>query len=140
MFQLHLFKIRAFSVGLFASLLAALSRGGLMFMLIIWLQGIWLPLHGYTFERTPLWAGIAILPLTADSSSPGRFRGFSRTATAHGSSPAEAWSARLSASSSSNSYRWTSPTPLRHAAVPHGLVHGIVRLGQPFGGHQQHSR
>ncbi len=65
MFQLHLFKIRAFSAGLFASLLAALSRGGLMFILIIWLQGIWLPLHGYTFERTPLWAGIAILPLTA---------------------------------------------------------------------------
>jgi MFS family permease len=65
MFQLHLFKIRAFSAGLFANLLATLSRGGLMFMLIIWLQGIWLPLHGYTFERTPLWAGIAILPLTA---------------------------------------------------------------------------
>src|ERR1700733_2743861 len=65
MFQLHLFKIRAFSAGLFASLLAALSRGGLMFILIIWLQGIWLPLHGYTFARTPLWAGIAILPLTA---------------------------------------------------------------------------
>ena len=65
MFRLQLFKIRAFSAGLFASLLAALSRGGLMFMLIIWLQGIWLPLHGYTFERTPLWAGIAILPLTA---------------------------------------------------------------------------
>ena len=65
MFRLQLFKIRAFSAGLFASLLAALSRGGLMFMLIIWLQGIWLPLHGYTFQRTPLWAGIAILPLTA---------------------------------------------------------------------------
>jgi len=64
MFRLQLFKIRAFSAGLFASLLAALSRGGLMFMLIIWLQGIWLPLHGYTFSRTPLWAGIAILPLT----------------------------------------------------------------------------
>src|SRR6204780_3515863 len=64
MFRLQLFKIRAFSAGLFASLLAALSRGGLMFMLIIWLQGIWLPLHGYTFERNPLWAGIAILPLT----------------------------------------------------------------------------
>jgi MFS family permease len=65
MFRLQLFKIRAFSAGVFASLLAALSRGGLMFMLIIWLQGIWLPLHGYSFERTPLWAGIAMLPLTA---------------------------------------------------------------------------
>ena len=65
MFRLQLFKIRAFSAGVFASFLAALSRGGLMFMLIIWLQGIWLPLHGYDFARTPLWAGLAILPLTA---------------------------------------------------------------------------
>ncbi len=65
MFRLQLFKIRAFSAGVFASFLAALSRGGLMFMLIIWLQGIWLPLHGYDFTRTPLWAGLAILPLTA---------------------------------------------------------------------------
>jgi MFS family permease len=65
MFRLQLFKIRAFTAGVFAGLLAALSRGGLMFILIIWLQGIWLPLHGYTFSRTPLWAGIAILPLTA---------------------------------------------------------------------------
>ena len=64
MFRLQLFKIRAFSAGVTASLLASLSRGGLMFMLIIWLQGIWLPLHGYDFARTPLWAGIAILPLT----------------------------------------------------------------------------
>jgi MFS family permease len=65
MFRMQLFKIRAFTAGVFASLLAALSRGGLMFMLIIWLQGIWLPLHGYSFSRTPLWAGIAMLPLTA---------------------------------------------------------------------------
>jgi MFS family permease len=65
MFRLQLFKIRAFTAGVFASLLAALSRGGLMFMLIIWLQGIWLPLHGYSFSVTPLWAGIAMLPLTA---------------------------------------------------------------------------
>ena len=65
MFRLQLFKIRAFSAGVFASFLAALSRGGLMFMLIIWLQGIWLPLHGYDFARTPLWAGLAMLPLTA---------------------------------------------------------------------------
>jgi MFS family permease len=64
MFRLQLFRIRAFTAGTVAGLLAALSRGGLMFMLIIWLQGIWLPLHGYTFERTPLWAGIAMLPLT----------------------------------------------------------------------------
>jgi MFS family permease len=64
MFRLQLFKIRAFTAGVFASFLAALSRGGLMFMLIIWLQGIWLPLHGYSFTVTPLWAGIALIPLT----------------------------------------------------------------------------
>jgi MFS family permease len=64
MFRLQLFKIRAFTSGVLASFLAALSRGGLMFMLIIWLQGIWLPLHGYSFSVTPLWAGLAMLPLT----------------------------------------------------------------------------
>jgi MFS family permease len=64
MFRLPLFRIRAFTAGVLASFLAAIGRGGLMFMLIIWLQGIWLPLHGYDFARTPLWAGIAMLPLT----------------------------------------------------------------------------
>ncbi|MGH8996368.1 MAG: MFS transporter, partial [Acidimicrobiales bacterium] len=65
MFQLALFKIRAFSAGSLATLLSAIGRGGLMFILIIWLQGIWLPLHGYDAVRTPLWAGIYMLPLTA---------------------------------------------------------------------------
>ena len=64
MFRLQLFRIRAFTAGLFATLLASLGRGGLLLMLIIWLQGIWLPLHGYSFDRTPVWAGIAMLPLT----------------------------------------------------------------------------
>jgi MFS family permease len=64
MFRLSLFRIRAFSAGNAASFLASLSRGGLMFMLIIWLQGIWLPLHGYSFTSTPLWAGIYMIPLT----------------------------------------------------------------------------
>ena len=64
MFHLGLFKIRAFAAGVFASFLAALSRGGLMFMLVIWLQGIWLPLHGFNFVQTPLWAGLAMVPLT----------------------------------------------------------------------------
>jgi MFS family permease len=35
-----------------------------MFMLILLLQGIWLPLHGYSFEDTPFWAGIYMLPMT----------------------------------------------------------------------------
>ena len=65
MFRLSLFRIRAFTAGNIATLLASLGRGGLMFMLIIWLQGIWLPLHGYSFSQTPLWAGIYMLPLTA---------------------------------------------------------------------------
>ncbi len=65
MFRLGLFRIRAFSFGSIATLLASLGRGGLMFVLIIWLQGIWLPLHGYSFAQTPLWAGIYMLPLTA---------------------------------------------------------------------------
>ena len=64
MFEMRLFKIRAFSMANLASLLAAIGRGGLQFMLIIWLQGIWLPLHGFAFEDTPLWAGIYMLPLT----------------------------------------------------------------------------
>ena len=64
MFRLSLFRIRAFSAGNAASFLASLSRGGLTFMLIIWLQGIWLPLHGYSFAQTPLWAGIYMIPLT----------------------------------------------------------------------------
>ncbi len=64
MFKLGLFRIRAFAAGNLAALLTAIARGGLQFMLIIWLQGIWLPLHGYDFARTPLWAGIFMLPLT----------------------------------------------------------------------------
>ncbi len=64
MFRLPLFRIRAFTFGTLSTFLSALGRGGLMFMLIIWLQGIWLPLHGYSFEETPLWAGILMLPLT----------------------------------------------------------------------------
>ena len=65
MFQLGLFRIRAFAAGNLASLLGSIARGGLQFMLVLWLAGIWLPLHGYNFIDTPLWAGIYMLPLTA---------------------------------------------------------------------------
>jgi MFS family permease len=65
MFRLPLFRIRAFTFGTLSTFLSAVARGGLMFMLIIWLQGIWLPQHGYSFTETPLWAGIYMLPLTA---------------------------------------------------------------------------
>jgi MFS family permease len=64
LFDLSLFKIRAYGLGNLANLMASLGRGGLQFILIIWLQGIWLPQHGYSFEQTPLWAGIYMLPMT----------------------------------------------------------------------------
>jgi MFS family permease len=65
MFQMGLFRIRAFAAGNAASLMGSMARGGLQFMLVIWLAGIWLPLHGYDYTVTPLWAGIYMLPLTA---------------------------------------------------------------------------
>jgi MFS family permease len=64
LFRISLFKIRPFLAGNIANLALALSRGGMQFMLIIWLQGIWLPLHGYSYSQTPLWAGIYLVPLT----------------------------------------------------------------------------
>jgi MFS family permease len=64
MFRLSLFRIRAFSFGTLSTFLSAIARGGLMFILIIWLQGIWLPHHGYDFAQTPLYAGLYMLPLT----------------------------------------------------------------------------
>ena len=64
MVDVRLFSSAAFGMGNLAGLMASLGRGGLQFMLIIWLQGIWLPLHGYSFESTPLWAGIYMLPMT----------------------------------------------------------------------------
>ena len=76
MFNLGLFKIRAFTAGNMAGLLAAMGRGGLQFMLIMWLQGIWLPLHGYAFTQTPLWAGIYMLPITAGFLMAGPLSGY----------------------------------------------------------------
>jgi EmrB/QacA subfamily drug resistance transporter len=76
MFQLGLFRIREFAAGSAAGLVAAAARGGLQFMLIIWLQGIWLPLHGYAYTDTPLWAGIYLLPLTASFLISGPAAGF----------------------------------------------------------------
>jgi MFS family permease len=64
LFRMSLFRIRPFAAGNVANLAMAMSRGGMQFMLIIWLQGIWLPLHGYSFSQTPLWAGIYLIPLT----------------------------------------------------------------------------
>ena len=76
MFRLSLFRIRPFTFGVSASFLSAIARGGLMFMLIIWLQGIWLPRHGYSFAATPLWAGLCMLPLTVGILLAGPTAGF----------------------------------------------------------------
>jgi MFS family permease len=76
MFRLSLFRIRAFTAGSISTLLAAIGRGGLMFTMVIWLQGIWLPLHGYNFSETPLWAGICLLPLTGGFLLAGPLCGF----------------------------------------------------------------
>ena len=81
MFRISLFRIRAFTAGNIASLFSSISRGGLQFMISIWLQGIWLPLHGYNFEITPLWAGICMLPNRPGSLSPFLFPVFSPTVT-----------------------------------------------------------
>ena len=64
LFKISLFRIRAFAFGNIANLMLSMGRGGMQFMLIIWLQGIWLPLHGYSYSQTPLWAGIYLVPLT----------------------------------------------------------------------------
>jgi MFS family permease len=76
MFRLPLFRIRAFTFGTLSTFLSAVARGGLMFMLIIWLQGIWLPQHGYAFVDTPLWAGIYMLPLTIGMLASGPLSGY----------------------------------------------------------------
>ena len=64
MFRLDLFRIRMFTAGNIAGFLSSLARGGLQFILIVWLQGIWLPLHGVAFQDAPLWAAICMLPMT----------------------------------------------------------------------------
>jgi MFS family permease len=97
MFRIPLFRIRAFSMGNLASLLLALSRGGLMFMLIIWLQGIWLPQHGYSFKDTPLWAGIYMLPLSVGFLIAGPVAG--RFADRYGARPFATGGALLAAAS-----------------------------------------
>ncbi len=76
LFGLSLFRIRAFTAGNMAGFASSIARGGLQFMLIIWLQGIWLPLHGYDYSDTPLWAGIFLLPLTAGFLIAGPVSGF----------------------------------------------------------------
>ncbi|RPE39211.1 putative MFS family arabinose efflux permease [Streptomyces sp. Ag109_O5-1] len=76
MLQLSLFRQRAFTFGNLAGLAISIGRGGMQFVLVIWLQGIWLPLHGYDYGDTPLWAGIFMLPLTAGFLAAGPVSGY----------------------------------------------------------------
>jgi MFS family permease len=76
MFHLQLFRVRAFAAGNLAALLSSIGRGGLQFLLIIWLQGIWLPQHGYSFASTPLWAGIYMVPMIVGFLIAGPLSGF----------------------------------------------------------------
>jgi MFS family permease len=76
MFRMDLFRIRNFTYGNAAGFLSALARGGVMIILILLLQGIWLPLHGYSYESTPFWAGVFMLPLTIGFVIMGPISGF----------------------------------------------------------------
>ncbi|WP_019927703.1 MFS transporter [Nocardia sp. BMG111209] len=76
MFQLALLRNRAFALSNLAGLMSSVGRGGLQFMVVIWLQGIWLPLHGFSFESTPLWAGIYMLPTTVGFLAAGPLSGW----------------------------------------------------------------
>jgi MFS family permease len=118
MFRLRLFKIKAFTFGTLSTFLSAVGRGGLMFMLIIWLQGIWLPRHGYSFEETPLWAGILMLPLTFGFLLAGPLAGYL----------SDRFGDRLRLSD------------LRRDPPPQRALDGRVRRAQPGGHHEQPSR
>ncbi|KAA8922449.1 MFS transporter [Thermoplasma sp.] len=65
MFNMHLFRYRGFTFGNFAGFFQSMGMGGVMFMVIILLQGIWLPLHGYSYASVPFWAGIYTIPMMA---------------------------------------------------------------------------
>jgi len=76
MFRLNLFRVRAFAAGNFAALLGSIARGGMMLLLVVWFQGIWLPLHGYSFSEIPLWAGIFMMPMIAGFLTAGPLSGW----------------------------------------------------------------
>jgi hypothetical protein len=137
MFRLPLFKIRAFTFGTLSTFLSATARGGLMFMLIIWLQGIWLPEHGYDFTRTPLWAGIYMLPLTVGMLIAGPASGY--LSDRFGARPFRRAGCleRRAASCCCSCCQPTSPTPCSRARCSDRTVDGPVRLAESCGRHEQ---
>lgn len=141
MFRLALFRIRAFAAGSLAALLVATARGGLQFMLIIWLQGIWLPLHGFDYADTPLWAGIYLLPLTAGFLLAGPVSGylFRSTRDAHHrhwwADPVDRFLPRIARVA-----RELQLPDLRRAAHPQRHRTGHVLGPQHLGDHEQRAR
>ncbi len=107
-----------------------------MFVLIIWLQGIWLPQRGYSFESTPLWAGIFMLPMTVGFLVAGPVSGCCRTGTVPGRSPPAAWSSPRSASSGCCCCPSTSPTAVRGGVAAQRSRDGALRLAEPDGDHE----
>ena len=138
MFRLPLFRIRAFTFGTVSTFLAAVARGGLMFMLIIWLQGIWLPLHGYDYSQTPLRAGICMLPLTLGMLIAGPTSGY--LSDRYGARPF-ATGGMLGAALSFGLLILLpidfSYPGVRVRAVPQRRLDGPVRLAEPGGGDEQ---
>ena len=142
MFRLPLFKIRAFTFGTLSTFLSAVARGGLMFMLIIWLQGIWLPQHGYDFTETPLCAGIYMLPLTIGLLIAGPASGYPvgpvrRAAVRDRRDDRRRGELRAAA----RCCRPTSPTRCSRAVLfLNGRLDGDVRLAEPGRRHEQPAR
>ena len=132
MFRLPLFKIRAFTFGTLSTFLSAIARGGLMFMLIIWLQGIWLPQHGYSFTETPLWAGIYMLPLTVGMLIAGPTSGYLsdrlRRARVRDRRHDRGSAQLLAAVAAADQLRLSG---VRRLPVPQRRLDGDVRLTQP---------
>ena len=139
MFRLSLFRIRAFTFGNIATLLASLGRGGLMFMLIMWLQGIWLPLHGYSFAQTPLWAGIYMLPLTVGFLVAGVRLAVRplRRAAVRDRRHVDRRTVVLPARTAAGRLRLLG---VRRAAAAGGHRYGAVRVAQPGRDHEQPAR
>ena len=138
MFRLPLFAIRAFTFGTLSTFLSAVARGGLMFMLIIWLQGIWLPQHGYDFADTPLWAGIYMLPLTLGMLLAGPTSGY--LSDRYGAR----WFATGGMLGTALSFGLLLLLPIdfqyplfADRAVPHRRLDGPVRLTEPRRGDEQ---
>ena len=135
MFNLALFRIRAFTFGTLSTFLSSIARGGLMFMLVIWLQGVWLPQHGFDFTETPLWAGIYMLPLTVGMLLAGPTSGY--LSDRFGARPFATAGMLLTAVG----FGLLLLLPTNFAYLPFGailaligVVDGDVRLAEPCGG------